>query len=95
MILERMPAILWTTDKELRYTSSMGAALDSLGVKSGGLTGKTLPEYFQTDDPQHPPSPHTGAPWQARRSPTNCIGRTASSNPTCARCAAPMAISWA
>jgi two-component system cell cycle sensor histidine kinase/response regulator CckA len=62
VILERMPAILWTTDKELRYTSSMGAALDSLGVKSGGLTGKTLPEYFQTDDPQHP---SIAAHWRA------------------------------
>jgi len=62
VILERMPAVLWTTDKELRYTSSMGAALDSLGVKSGGLTGKTLSEYFQTDDPQHP---SIAAHWRA------------------------------
>jgi PAS domain S-box-containing protein len=62
VILERMPAILWTTDKELRYTSSMGAALDSLGVKSGGLTGKTLAEYFQTTDPQHP---SIAAHWRA------------------------------
>jgi PAS domain S-box-containing protein len=62
VILERMPAILWTTNKELRYTSSMGAALDSLGVKSGGLTGKTLSEYFQTDDPQHP---SIAAHWRA------------------------------
>ena len=62
VILERMPAVLWTTDKELRYTSSMGAALDSLGVKSGGLTGKTLSEYFQSDDPQHP---SIAAHWRA------------------------------
>jgi PAS domain S-box-containing protein len=62
VILERMPAVLWTTDKELRYTSSMGAGLDSLGVKSGGLTGKTLSEYFQTDDPQHP---SIAAHWRA------------------------------
>ncbi len=54
MMIERMPAVLWTTDKELRYTSSMGAGLDSLGVKSGGLTGKTLTEYFETNDAQHP-----------------------------------------
>src|SRR5580700_9293214 len=54
LMIERMPAVLWTTDKELRYTSSMGAGLDSLGVKSGGLTGKTLTVYFDTNDPQHP-----------------------------------------
>ncbi|HEY4951161.1 MAG TPA: CHASE4 domain-containing protein [Candidatus Acidoferrales bacterium] len=62
MMIERMPAVLWTTDKELRYTSSMGAGLDSLGVKSGGLTGKTLAEYFETHDPQHP---SIAAHWRA------------------------------
>jgi PAS domain S-box-containing protein len=62
VMIERMPAVLWTTDKVLRYTSSMGAGLDSLGVKSGGLTGKTLSEYFQTDDPQHP---SIAAHWRA------------------------------
>ncbi|MFZ3217656.1 MAG: CHASE4 domain-containing protein [Candidatus Acidiferrales bacterium] len=53
MMIERMPAVLWTTDKNLRYTSGVGSGLETLGVKSGGLTGKTLAEYFQTDDPQH------------------------------------------
>jgi len=62
MMIERMPAVLWTTDKQLRYTSSMGAGLDSLGVKSGGLTGKTLAEYFETNDPQHP---SIAAHWRA------------------------------
>jgi PAS domain S-box-containing protein len=62
MMIERMPAVLWTTDKELRYTSSMGAGLDSLGVKSGGLTGKTLAEYFETNDAQHP---SLNAHWRA------------------------------
>jgi PAS domain S-box-containing protein len=62
VMIDRMPAVLWTTDKELRYTSSMGSGLDSLGVKSGGLTGKTLNEYFETDDPQHP---SINAHWRA------------------------------
>jgi PAS domain S-box-containing protein len=62
VMIERMPAVLWTTDKELRYTSSMGAGLDSLGVKSGGLTGRTLTEYFETNDPQHP---SIAAHWRA------------------------------
>jgi PAS domain S-box-containing protein len=62
MMIERMPAVLWTTDKTLRYTSSMGAGLDSLGVKSGGLTGKTLAEYFETTDAQHP---SINAHWRA------------------------------
>ncbi len=62
VMIERMPAVLWTTDKDLRYTSSMGAGLESLGMKSGGLTGKTLTEYFQTNDPQHP---SVAAHWRA------------------------------
>src|SRR5271168_5379100 len=62
VMIDPMPAVLWTTDKELRYTSSMGAGLDSLGVKSGGLTGKTLAEYFETADGQHP---SINAHWRA------------------------------
>src|SRR5271169_3936236 len=47
VMIERMPAVLWTTDKDLRYTSSMGAGLESLGMKSGGLTGKLSPNTFK------------------------------------------------
>ena len=52
--MERMPAILWTTDKNLRYTSAVGAGLEKLGLRSGELTGKTLFEYFQTENPEFP-----------------------------------------
>jgi PAS domain S-box-containing protein len=54
VLMERMPAILWTTDKDLRYTSAVGAGLETLGLRSGELTGKTLFEYFQTEDPEFP-----------------------------------------
>jgi PAS domain S-box-containing protein len=50
VMIERMPAVLWTTDRELRFTSSMGAGLEALGVRSGEMTGKTLFEYFRTSD---------------------------------------------
>ncbi len=50
VMIERMPAVLWTTDKDLRFTSSMGAGLEALGVRSGEMTGKTLFEYFRTSD---------------------------------------------
>ena len=83
VMIERMPAVLWTTDKDLRYTSSMGAGLDSLGVKSGGLTGKILAEYFRPTILSILPSPRTGALWPANPSPTNCIGRSACSNLMC------------
>ena len=54
VMMERMPVILWTTDKDLRYTSGVGAGLNVLGVKSGGLTGKTLYEYFHTENAEFP-----------------------------------------
>jgi PAS domain S-box-containing protein len=55
LIMEKMPAVLWTTDKNLRFTSSVGAGLEKLGARSSELTGKTLFEYFETDDPEFTP----------------------------------------
>ncbi len=55
VMIEKMPAVLWTTDTELRFTSAVGAGLDLLGVRTNELTGKTLFEYFQTKDPEFPP----------------------------------------
>jgi PAS domain S-box-containing protein len=55
VMIEKMPALLWTTDTQLRFTSAVGAALEALGLRTNELTGKTLSEYFQTKDPQFPP----------------------------------------
>jgi PAS domain S-box-containing protein len=55
LIMEKMPAVLWTTDKDLRFTSGMGAGLEKLGARSSEMTGKSLFEYFQTDDSEFPP----------------------------------------
>lgn len=55
VMIEKMPAVLWTTDTELRFTSGVGAALELLGLRTNELTGKTLFEYFQTKDPKFPP----------------------------------------
>jgi PAS domain S-box-containing protein len=55
LIMEKMPAVLWTTDKDLRFTSGMGAGLEKLGARSSEMTGKTLFEYFQTTDPEFTP----------------------------------------
>ena len=46
-IAEQMPCVLWTTDTDLRFTSSYGAGLKDLGLKSGEVVGMTLAEYFQ------------------------------------------------
>lgn len=50
VLVEQLPAILWTTDIELRFTSSVGAGLSRLGLKPQEVVGKSLYEYFQTDD---------------------------------------------
>jgi signal transduction histidine kinase/PAS domain-containing protein len=55
-ILDRLPAIVWTTDTDLRTTFSAGGGLAWLGLKSGevALLGSSVASYFQTSDPDHP-----------------------------------------
>ena len=50
VLVEQLPAVLWTTDAELRFTSSVGAGLSRLGLKPQEVVGKSLYEYFQTND---------------------------------------------
>ncbi|MBI2930552.1 MAG: GAF domain-containing protein [Planctomycetes bacterium] len=52
---DRLPAICWTTDVHLRFTSGVGTGLLELPVKSGRLLGKTLAEFFGTTDPDFRP----------------------------------------
>ena len=52
MLVSQVPAILWTTDRKLRFTSSVGAGLESLGLAPGQVIGMSLYDYFQTDDPE-------------------------------------------
>ena len=51
VMVEKMPAVLWTTDTELRFTSSVGAGLEALNLKPNQVVGMPLSEYFRTDDP--------------------------------------------
>jgi PAS domain S-box-containing protein len=50
LMLEQMPAILWTTDPQLRFTSSMGAALKSLRLKPGQTNGMSLYQFFRDQE---------------------------------------------
>jgi PAS domain S-box-containing protein len=50
VVLQNVPAVLWSTDRELRITSSHGAALREIGLKPGEVVGQTLFQYFGTDD---------------------------------------------
>jgi PAS domain S-box-containing protein len=55
LMMDKMPAVLWTTDTELRFTSGMGAGLEVLGLRAHEMEGQSLFEYFHTDDPEFVP----------------------------------------
>ncbi len=55
LLVEQLPAVVWTTDRELRFTTSQGAGLADLGLRPNQVVGLSLSEYFQTGDPDYPP----------------------------------------
>jgi PAS domain S-box-containing protein len=50
LLLEQLPAIAWTTDSELRYTSASGAGLTAIGRQPDQLVGVSLHDYPPTDE---------------------------------------------
>ncbi|MGA8143489.1 MAG: PAS domain S-box protein [Candidatus Acidiferrales bacterium] len=50
VLVEQLPAVLWTVDKDLRFTSALGAGLARLKLKPNQLVGMSLLEYFETAD---------------------------------------------
>jgi PAS domain S-box-containing protein len=55
LIVEQMPAVVWSTDLDLRLTSSEGGGLTALGHKPGQFVGVTLFDFFRTTDPEFVP----------------------------------------
>src|SRR5450830_639410 len=49
-LIDQMPAMLWSIDGNLRFTSCRGGALAELGLVPDSLVGLTLFEFFQTED---------------------------------------------
>jgi PAS domain S-box-containing protein len=45
-LLERIPALLWATDQELRFTALTGAALSASGVIARDFTGRPVEDLF-------------------------------------------------
>jgi two-component system cell cycle sensor histidine kinase/response regulator CckA len=43
--IQQVPAVLWTTDEELRFTSSLGAGLSALGLAPNQVVGMSLKQY--------------------------------------------------
>ena len=50
MIVEQLPAGIWTVDKNLKFSSCLGAGLGRLGLKPNELVGRSLLDYFETAD---------------------------------------------
>jgi len=50
VLVEQLPAVLWTVDSGLRFTSALGAGLTRLALKPNQLVGMSLLEYFETAD---------------------------------------------
>gem|GEM_PF-5846517 len=51
LIVEQMPANVWTTDADLRVTSSLGGGLAAVGLKPNQLVGILLDDHFR-DNPR-------------------------------------------
>lgn len=54
VLLEQMPATVWSIDRDLRITTSQGRALQDIGLAPDQSVGMTIYEYLQTEDPMHP-----------------------------------------
>ena len=55
LLIAQMPAVLWSTDTQLRFTSSLGAGLARLNLQPNQVVGMSLFEYFGTEDPGFAP----------------------------------------
>jgi PAS domain S-box-containing protein len=55
VLIEQLPAVLWTVDRNLRFTSAVGSGLARLGLKPNQLVGMSLSDYFETRDQSFTP----------------------------------------
>ncbi|MBV9887891.1 MAG: diguanylate cyclase, partial [Acidobacteria bacterium] len=50
LLIDQMPMVVWTTDKELRITSCLGARLGGAKIRNEELPGKSVYEYLKCSD---------------------------------------------
>lgn len=55
VLFEQLPAFLWTTDSQLRFTSSRGRGLPADRLGPDQLVGRTVAEFFGTENPKASP----------------------------------------
>jgi two-component system, cell cycle sensor histidine kinase and response regulator CckA len=49
--LQQVPVIFWTTDRALRFTSSLGSGLHAVGLEPDAVVGRTIAEVIEPLDP--------------------------------------------
>ncbi len=54
LMADRIPGFVWSTDTDLRITAASGAGLAALNVQPSQFLGKTIFEYFQSNDDNLP-----------------------------------------
>lgn len=54
MVTTQLPSVLWTTDRNLVFTSSTGAGLSKMNLQQNQVVGISLWDFFQTRDPENP-----------------------------------------
>jgi PAS domain S-box-containing protein len=54
-VLSQVPIVLWTVDRDLHFTDSMGAEHALLNQEPGDVRGMSLFTYFRTTDPDFEP----------------------------------------
>ena len=55
LLIDQMPMVVWTTDKDLRITSCLGARLRGVKIRNEELLGKSVYEYLKCQDPHTTP----------------------------------------
>ena len=50
LLSESLPVVLWSTDRDLRFTWSSGSGLAALGLRDNEVEGITLNEFFEVGD---------------------------------------------
>jgi PAS domain S-box-containing protein len=50
VLVEQLPAVLWTVDRDLRFTSALGAGFARLKIRPDEILGTSLLDYFETSD---------------------------------------------
>ena len=53
VLVSQLPAVLWTTDQDLRFTEGTGAGRAAMG-ETDDVRGQSLFAYFKTTDPEFP-----------------------------------------